>query len=244
MKKALRLLYQPYKFLFFLPFLVLSTVVFGAGAVLLCSIFDPRIPSYLCGSVWAKLNALMTPMLLKVTGRKNIDQKQSYVIVSNHQSQYDILALYGWMGVDFKWVMKQELRKIPALGIACEKLGHIYIDRSAPQAAISSIQAARQKVVNGTSVIFFPEGTRSRSGKIAPFKKGAFKMALDLQIPILPVTICGTRKILPPDTIDIFPGKTGLIIHKPVAIDGYDDDNITELMDRVRDIIRAPLNRC
>ena len=88
--------------------------------------------------------------------------KQSYVIVSNHQSQYDILLMYGWLGTDFRWVMKKELRRVPVLGLACEKLGHIYVDRSDSAAAVASLNAARKKLVNGTSVVFFPEGTRSR----------------------------------------------------------------------------------
>ena len=79
------------------------------------------------GIVWSRFNAWITPMLVTTRGLEKIDRKQSYVVVSNHQSQYDIFVLYGWLGIDFKWVMKQELRKIPGLGIACEKIGHIFI---------------------------------------------------------------------------------------------------------------------
>ncbi len=76
-------------------------------------------------------------MLVKVHGRENINPQQSYVIVSNHQSHYDVFVLYGWLGIDFKWVMKQELRKVPGLGIGCEKVGHIFIDRSNTERAFS-----------------------------------------------------------------------------------------------------------
>jgi 1-acyl-sn-glycerol-3-phosphate acyltransferase len=135
---------------------------------------------------------------------------QSYVVVSNHQSQYDIFVLYGWLGIDFKWVMKQELRKLPGLGFGCEKLGHIFIDRSRTDRALASINAAKKRVVNGVSVIFFPEGTRSKSNSHAPFQKGRLPFRhWILSMPILPVTIVGTREILPTGTLDLVPGKSG-----------------------------------
>ncbi len=178
-------------------------------------------------------------MFVKVYGRENIDKNQSYVIVSNHESQFDILLIYGWMGVDFKWVMKKELRKIPVLGIACEKLQHIYIDRSNHMASIKSLENAKKRIVNGTSVMFFPEGTRSADGSLGDFKKGAFRMAIDLGVPILPVTIVGTRDILPTKTLALFPGKAKMIIHKPVDISGYDNKNIEKLIEKTREIIAS-----
>lgn len=241
MNKILRILYQPYKWLIFAPYLAVSTLFFGSLTVVLAVVTNPRITSFICGTIWARLNGYLTPIRVKVTGRENIDQTQSYVIVANHQSQYDIFVLYGWLGIDFKWVMKQELRKVPGIGIGCEKVGHIFIDRSNHEKALASLRAAKEKIVNGTSVIFFPEGTRSRDGSLGVFKKGAFKMAVDLRLPILPITIVGTRDILPTDTVDLFPGCARMIIHKPIDIAGYTDDNLDELVDRARGIIESGL---
>lgn len=241
MKKFLWLLYQPYKWLVFIPSLAVSTLFLGALTVVLVVLTNPRIASYLCGKTWARLNGYMTPIRVKISGKENIDRNQSYVIVSNHQSQYDIFVLYGWLGIDFKWVMKQELRKVPGLGIGCEKLGHIYIDRFNHERAIASLNAAKEKIVNGTSVIFFPEGTRSSDGVLKSFKKGAFKMALDLNLPILPVTIVGTKDILPSGTMDLFPGTARMIFHTPIDSSGYNDDNIGELMDKAHAAIRSAL---
>ena len=182
------------------------------------------------------VNAWLTPMPVKVTGRENIDPRQSYVVVANHQSLYDVFVLYGFLGIDFKWVMKQEMRSVPGLGIGCEKVGHIFVDRSNRQAALASIKAAESKIRNGTSVVFFPEGTRSRDGALRPFKKGAFRFALDLNLPILPVTIVGTREILPPDTVDLLPGKARLIIDEPIRVDGLDGKDIPRLMEQVRSV--------
>ncbi len=199
--------------------------------ILLSLIFTPKIVGFICGAIWARLNGYMTPIFVNVTGREHIDKKQSYVVVSNHQSQYDIFVLYGWLGIDIKWVMKKELRKIPGLGIGSKKVGHIFIDRSDSQAALETINTAKKNIVNGTSIIFFPEGTRSRTGELTPFKKGAFRLAIDLKLPILPITITGTRNILPSGTIDLFPGKAKMLIHKPIDIKGYNNDNFSDLMD-------------
>jgi len=237
----LRILYQPYKWFIFVPYLAVSTIFFGFLTVFLAAITNPRITSFICGTVWARLNSYLTPMLVKVTGRNNIVKTRSYAIVANHQSQYDIFVLYGWLGVDFKWVMKQELRKIPGIGIGCEKVGHIFIDRSNHEKAISSLHAAKEKIVNGTSVMFFPEGTRSKDGSLRTFKKGAFKMAIDLKLPILPITIIGTKEILPSNTTDLFPGKVLMMIHKPIDTTGYTDANLDELMDLTQRVIKSGL---
>ncbi len=238
MKKFLRILYLPYKWLIFGPLLVCTTFLCGALAFLGAVLSGPRVGS-IFGIIWARINSIVTPMMVETRGKHHIDKTQSYVIVSNHQSQYDIFVLYGWLGIDFKWVMKQELRKVPALGIACAKIGHIFIDRSNTEAALRSLDEAKSKIVDGTSVIFFPEGTRSRDGNLGRFKKGAFRVALDLGIPILPVTISGTRAILPTQSFDLFPGRACMTIHPPVDIKGYDSGSIRVLIEKTRDIIAS-----
>ena len=242
MMKILHLLYQPYKWLIYIPFLAASTLVFGITAAFLAVFVSPKLASFIGGALWAKLNCFVTPIFVKVKGRNNIDKKQSYVIVSNHQSQFDIFVLYGYIGIDFKWVMKFELRKIPGLGIGCEKIGHVFIDRSNSEKAIASLKAAKERIVNGTSIIFFPEGTRRHGNTLGEFKKGAFKMALDLNLPILPVIIKGTENILPVKTLDLFPGCAQLIIGKPIAVDNYDDSNIDELMQKTKEAMESNLN--
>lgn len=239
-KTILRWLYQPYKFLIFVPLLGVFTFCCGLLAILLAFTVGERIASR-CGVFWARLIAGVTPMRVKVQGRENIDKTQSYVVISNHQSQYDIMALYGWLGIDFKWIMKIEIRKVPVLGIACEKLGHVYIDRSDTVAALNSINQAKKKITGGTSVLFFPEGTRSKNGQLLPFKKGAFKMALDLGIPILPITINNTGKVLPPDTINLFPGTAKMTIHPPIEIGQYSEETLSQLMGKVQDTIAAEI---
>jgi 1-acyl-sn-glycerol-3-phosphate acyltransferase len=243
MKKFLWLLYQPYKWCIFIPILGFSTLILGTVAIILMNFMKPKTVSFLCGVTWAKINSYLTPVFVKVIGRENINKKKSYVIVSNHQSQYDILVIYGWLLQDIKWVMKKELRKIPVFGKACEKLEHIYIDRSDHASAVESLENAKKKIINGTSAMFFPEGTRSRDGSLLPFKKGAFKMAIDLGVPMLPITITGTKNVLPAKTLNLFPGRVKMIIHKPVEIWDYNDENKTDLMEKVKNIITSGLEK-
>ncbi len=241
MRKILYILYQPYKWLIMVPIAGVSTVFFGFLAAISAILVGPRFGSRISGMPWARLNAFLTPMRVTVAGREQIDPEQSYVIVANHQSPYDIYVLYGWLGIDFKWVLKQELRKVPGLGIGCEKLGHIYVDRSNSHAAIRSLQAAKERITRGTSVIFFAEGTFSKGPELLAFKKGAFRMALDLGLPILPVTIVGTREIQPGGTWKLFPGRAKLIVHEPVEITGYERGKVSVLIQEVRATVQSGL---
>jgi len=237
MKTILRLIYQPYKWFIYIPFFCFSTIIFGLIAASLAFLINERMASFVGGVIWARLNTWMAPVFVKVSGRENIDIKQSYVVIANHQSAFDIFVLYGFLDINFKWVMKQELRKLPGIGIGCEKVGHIFIDRTDHESAIKSLSIAKEKIVNGTSVTFFPEGSRSPDGIIRAFKKGAFNMALDLNLPILPVTITGTKEILPNKTIDLFPGKVVMRIHEPISVKDYSAENINELIKKAREIM-------
>jgi 1-acyl-sn-glycerol-3-phosphate acyltransferase len=221
--------------------LALTTLFFGSATIVLSLFLPSRWVSLICGTFWARLNAWLTPMPVKVTGRENIDPQQSYVVVANHQSFYDIFVLYGFLGIDFKWVMKQEMRSIPGLGIGCEKVGHIFVDRSNRKAALASIKSAQSKISNGTSVVFFPEGTRSLDGTLKGFKKGAFRFALDLDLPILPVTIVGAGDVLLSGSLDLLPGKVRLIIDEPISVDGLDVKDVPHLMEQVRSVFEANL---
>ncbi len=191
--------------------------------------------------LWARINTWVTPVKVTVAGRENITPGQSYVVVANHLSHFDILAVYGWLGIDFRWVMKQELRKVPALGYACVMLGHVYIDRSNPDTAKRSIDSAKHQLVNGTSIFFFPEGTRSVSGEMLPFKKGAFHLAKELGLPVLPISIRGTHDILPANSMNLSPGTAELQIHAPIKVDESTD--VEALMQQAREIIKNGMGR-
>lgn len=236
-------LYQIYVWLVVIPLLMLSTIFFVFLGVIVVVLYGDKVAHRTTGVCWARFNSYITPMRVTVLGRHNIKKGQSYVIVSNHQSSYDIFVLYGWLGIDIKWVMKNELRKVPVFGFAGKMGGNIYIDRSSPKAAYASLEAAKKKLVEGTSVVILPEGTRSKTGEIGPFKKGAFVLATDLNIPILPVSISGTRSILPPGTLRLFPGRAVMEVHRPVSVSREDRDRIDDIAVRVRDIVKSGFER-
>jgi 1-acyl-sn-glycerol-3-phosphate acyltransferase len=213
-------LYTAYKWIFIAPFLVFSTAVFGSAIIIVSFLGAPDFASRIFGPIWAKLNTTVSFIDVKTTGLEHIVPGQSYVVVANHQSLIDIYLLYGFLGMDIKWVMKQELRTVPVLGLACEMMGHVIIDRSNTAAALASMDRARGKIKEGMSVVFFAEGTRSRNGELMPFKKGAFRMAQALNLPILPITIHNTLGILPSDTLDLRPGRAWMTIGKPIEISG------------------------
>ena len=233
--------YQAYKYFFFLPFLGVMTTVVAAICLSMAFITRSKINPF-WPILWARLSSLATPMSVKVIGAENMDKNQSYIIVANHQSQYDIFVVYGWFPGDFRWVMKKELRKAPVIGYFCEKAGHVYIDRTNTDLALKSINEAKTRISGGTSILFFPEGTRNQGTQLLPFKKGAFKFALDMGLPLLPITILGTKDILPSNTLALFPGRATMIIHKPIDISGYKDDNMNDLINRARASIQNGLD--
>lgn len=233
--------YQLWKVLVVVPVGVVTTLLGSAAILVLIPFVDPSTLSRVIAGSWARIVARVTPMPVSVEGRAHVDPRQSYVVVSNHQSQYDILVLYGWLGIDFRWVMKQELRSVPGLGVACAALGHIYIDRSDHQAAVRSINAAREQITGGTSVLFFPEGTRSDDGRMRSFKKGAFRFAIDTGLPILPVTVDGTCDVLPARRFDLRPGRARLVIHEPIPTVGLATADLPGLSARVRRTIGSAL---
>ena len=124
--------------------------------------------------------------------------------------------------------MKKSLEKVPFVGIACKSSGHIMVDRSSPSAIKSTMDEAKSKLKNGMSLVVFPEGTRTRNGKMQPFKRGAFKLALDFNLPVVPITIDGSYKVLPRNTYNITPGKIVLTIHAPImpSDEGHDFDKV------------------
>ena len=238
MKTVLLWLYQVYAWLILIPFAALWSFISGWMAVFAAVLISPRFSSTRVGTLWAKVIGWVTPMLVTVEGREHMDPEQTYVVVANHISQFDIILVYGWLPIDLRWVMKQELRKLPGIGIACEKVGHIIVDRSNPEIAKQTINDALDRIGNGVGIMFFPEGTRSLDGRLLPFKKGAFRIAKDQDLPLLPLTLLGTREILPARRLRITPGRARLVIHPPVMPEGRD---LRELMETCRSTIASRL---
>ena len=239
MKRIAFWLYQVYAFLVFYPIGLLLTLLTGWLTVLVAILWTPEAASRYCAANWARILCWLTPVKVTVEGAENADPRRTYVVVCNHQSQYDIFLVYGWLKLDLKWVLKAELRKAPGVGIGCEKAGHIFVDRSNPDKARQSVSDALERVGDGVGILFFAEGTRSADGSLRPFKKGAFRVATSQNLPILPVTIIGTRDIQRPKSLLIFPGKVSMVIHPAIEIEGECQEEIRDLMTRTRAVIAS-----
>jgi 1-acyl-sn-glycerol-3-phosphate acyltransferase len=242
MKRIAIWLYQIYAWLIFYPVGGALTLLAGWLTVLVSMIWTPRAASRYIAANWGKLLCWLTPVMVTVEGAENADPKRTYVVVCNHQSQFDIFLVYGWLKLDLKWVLKAEIRKIPGVGIGCEKAGHIYVDRRDTEQSRKSISDALERVGDGVGVLFFAEGTRSMDGKLKPFKKGAFRVATSQQLPVLPITLVGTRDIQKPKSIMIFPGKVRMVIHPVIEVDGGNEAvDIRKLMDQTKAAIASAL---
>jgi len=144
--------------------------------------------------------------------------------------------------VVFKWIMKASLRKVPFVGTACKAAGHIFIERGASHQALASLELAKSRLVNGVSVVIFPEGTRSPDGQVAKFKRGAFQIAFDMSLPVVPMSLIGVYDVLPKGKYLVHPGrKVKLKIGKPVDLSRYGDDEHNQAIEDVRDLVIAGL---
>jgi 1-acyl-sn-glycerol-3-phosphate acyltransferase len=236
-REPLRWVTVPWTIVVFYPFTAVTTFFWGSMSVLL-SLLGQRVGFY-GGVFWAKCLTWASFVRVKIEGREHAPVETSYVILANHQGAYDILAIYGFLGRQFRWVIKEELRKVPFLGWGCAAIGHIFVDRSNSRRAFASLEAAKPRLVGGVSVLFFPEGTRSEDGRLGRFKKGGFVMARQLGFPILPLSISGASAILPKGCLFPRPGTIRITIHPPVDPSAF--ANETELIDGVRATIAGGL---
>lgn len=223
--------------------IVLYTLVLGTVGMVLCLV----VPG---GAVLIPVARLWSWMILKtcrVRARPvyhpGLDASQPCVYVANHQSQFDIPALVLAMPADFRVVAKRELLYVPIFGWVLWLAGFIFIDRADRDRAIQSLERAQRTLRRGTSVVVFAEGTRSPDGRLLPFKKGGFILALQAGVPIVPVAIRGGRQVLPKGALRIRPGDIDVIFGAPVATSSYTLETKDTLIAAVRERITAGLSR-
>ncbi len=179
---------------------------------------------------------------LIVRNRHRLGHGRGQILVSNHQSWFDIFALGTTLGNGFSFVGKKEVSRIPVVGAAWEKVGNIAIDRSDQQAAISSLQRADELMREGRTIIMFPEGTRSPTGKLGRFKKGAFVMAIKSQVPVVPVAVLGTREIMKKGNWRMSSGTVTVLVGRPVDTAGLTLKDRNQLSVRCRESILGLMN--
>ena len=186
---------------------------------------------------WSRAFFWLFFLPVSVDGIEHIEPKQSYVFVSNHQSMFDVWLIYGWLPVVFKWLMKAELRKVPFIGSGCKAAGHIFIDRRNAKAALESIKNVEKQLVNGVCTVIFPEGTRSLDGEVGRFKRGAFQIAWDLGLPVVPLSLSGCFEVLPKGKPFVRRHPVHMHIGKPIDLKQFADSN--EAVEAVRAAVMA-----
>lgn len=243
MKTIISVIYRIYQLCIALPLGLLSTVITAVVTAVGSMVGNGNFWGYYPGRLWSKsiINLLLLPV--GVEGREHLADNQSYVFVANHQGAFDIFLIYGYLGRNFKWMLKQSLRKIPFVGFACEKARFVFVDKSSPSAIRRTYEQARQTLQGGTSLMVFPEGSRTFTGRMTTFKRGAFMLADELQLPVVPITINGSFDVLPRTRGVNFVERHRLTlsIHEPIMPSGQGADNIQNAMKRSRQVIQTSL---
>jgi len=236
----LKLIYSIYQWLIAGPILLVITILTCLFTIIGTTLGGHRIFGYWPAHIWARCVCVLWFVKIKVVGREKIDKKQSYVFVANHQGAFDIWAIYGYLNHQFKWLMKKPLEKIPLVGYSCKKCGHVFVDDSNIAGIKETIKDAEDRLKDGMSVVIFPEGSRSWDGKMIPFKRGAFMLAGEFKLPVVPITIDGSFKAMPRTTYNVTPTTITVTIHDPIY-PGERGFNTKVLMAQCRESIQSAL---
>lgn len=217
-----------------IPLIYFYTFIMGSLSLLL-SLYDPGGKrQHWCAQTWCRMIARTVGVRVRPHGLEHIEPGRSYVFLSTHQSYMDIPAMLGYLPAQLRIAAKKVLFKIPFMGWHLSRAGHIPVDRSSTQNAVASMKGAATYLHDGICAFIFPEGTRSRDGVLHGFKKGGFKLAIQAQVPIIPVTIIGSRQVLPCDSIIFRPGPIEMYVDAPIPTEGMTDDDIEMLIKAVR----------
>jgi 1-acyl-sn-glycerol-3-phosphate acyltransferase len=189
--------------------------------------------------LWGRLGIMLGGVRVKVAGLENIPSSGPVIYMSNHQGNFDILALLAKIPRQFAWIAKEELFRIPVFGHSMARAGYIPLDRGDGRRALRSMEIAADMIRKGKSVVIFPEGTRSNDGELLPFKRGGFLLAEKAGVAIVPVSIDGSWRINPPKQLRLYPGPMTVRFGKPVPTSGEGAPGRGELPEVVRRAIAA-----
>jgi 1-acyl-sn-glycerol-3-phosphate acyltransferase len=214
--------------------LIVSTIFFSLVAIL-ASVLDSRGEAvHRVAWLWATIHLKVCGIAVDVQGIGHLTSPP-FIIMCNHQSALDIYALHAALPTQYKWIAKRSLFMIPIFGWALKRAGYISLDRENPREGLKAMDEAARKIREGMNIIIFPEGTRSRDGKLLPFKKGGFSLALKAGVPIVPVGIAGTSALQPKGSF--VPKTKGVIyvrVGEPLSLKGLTKGQATKVMEEMR----------
>ncbi len=240
----MKYLYRAFQLLVSLPVAFISTVATAVTVIIGCTIGNGHFWGYYPGKWWSKLMVRIFLLPVTVEGRENLEPEQSYVFVANHQGAFDIFLIYGYLGRNFKWMMKRELERIPFVGYACRKARFIFVDKRNPGKVRETYGMARETLRSGMSLVVSPEGARTFTGQMCDFKKGAFMLSDELQLPIVPLTINGSFDVLPrmKDWHWVSWHPLRLTIHQPIYPVGKGQENVLATLRQSYDSVASALD--
>jgi 1-acyl-sn-glycerol-3-phosphate acyltransferase len=225
----------------FIMFFIPLTFAFAAIAII-CTLFDGTGRAYhRVACAWSSIGLGMAGVQVKVSGQENIPKNVPVIYMSNHQSNFDILALYQAIPGKFSWIAKEELFSYPIFGQSMRRAGYIPLDRSDGRKSLKSMIVAAARINQGDCVVIFPEGTRSEDGNLIPFKKGGFLLAEKAKVPVVPVSISGSGEINPAKKFWLKPGTIRIRIAEPISATAQSGRNRAEMMEQVQAAISANL---
>jgi 1-acyl-sn-glycerol-3-phosphate acyltransferase len=226
-----------------IPTIAVYTVMLGILSIT-SSLFDRRgYFGHRCARAWSWLILATTGVEVTVRGLERLVRGKTYVFVANHQSIYDIPCLFWSIPFQLRIIAKESLGRFPMLGPHLKRTGHMLVDRRRPDRA-GIFDWASRLTANGLSLIIFPEGTRSRDGMLGKFKGGSIMLAMQAGLPLVPISVVGSRHVMKKGELTTRPGHVTLIVHEPIELVALAEPSVREvreLADRVREIIRPPV---
>ena len=221
---------------FLIPAITAYTAVLGTAS-LFSSLFDRRGHfAHGCARTWSWLILATTGVSVEVTGLDHLPRDRTFIFVSNHQSIYDIPVIFATLPYQLRIIAKESLGSFPFLGWHLRRNGHLLVDRRNPDRA-GILRRWRALVGEGLSLVIFPEGTRSADGRVGRFKAGSFLLAVEAQLPVVPLSIDGTRHVMRKGRLMTSPGHARLVVHEPIDTAGLAVSDARQLAERVRDVV-------
>jgi len=223
---------------YLIPAVTLYTIALGTVSLVSTLIDRTGNFAHRCARAWAMLILKTTGVRVRISGLEQLEPGRSYVFAANHQSIYDIPIVFSSVPFQLRIVAKESLGRIPFLGWHLQRAGHLLVDRRNPGADI--VQKMRRLVGESSSLIVFPEGTRSVDGTLGRFKKGSFLVALGAKLPVVPVTIEGSRHVMQKGRLMVRPGEVLLTVHDAVPTEGVGREEVRALAEQVRAAVARP----
>lgn len=258
MKKKVSVPFRLYQLFVVIPVIFLASMWAGSTMALMCTFAGwlKRISPVSLGimtrpdwwgsfasRLWGKIIVRISLLKVEVSGKENIKSGESYVFVANHQGAYDIPLVCGYLNSEVRFMLKRSLEKVPFLGVGCKYAGYVFVDKGNTAQVRSTYLRAEKALKEGTSLMVFPEGARSFTGHMGVFRRGAFMLADELQLPVVPMTINGSFDVMPrtSDGVMLSRHKLSLTIHKPIYPTSQGAENTRRMRDESYETVMSGL---